>query len=92
MVYNYRLYTGRSTYQLNKYLFVRAIVEYNEYRERLLTDFLISFAYIPGTVLHLGYGSIFEEKDGSRYSNDPFERFRESNRGIFFKASYNWRI
>lgn len=76
---------GRLTYQINKYLFFRGIVEHNDLRKRLLTDFLASFTYIPGTVLHLGYGSLYEKLN-------PSNDFNETRRGFFAKASYLWRL
>ncbi|MCK7483408.1 MAG: hypothetical protein M0C28_44990 [Candidatus Moduliflexus flocculans] len=42
------------TFQLNKYLFLRGIVEYNDFYKRMTLDGLVSFTYIPGTVVHLG--------------------------------------
>lgn len=45
--FSYLIGRGRITYQLNKYLFLRGIVEYNDYRKSMLTDFLASFTYIP---------------------------------------------
>jgi len=78
---------SRLTYQLNRYLFLRAIAEHNDFRKRLLTDFLASFTYIPGTVLHFGYGSIYEK---NILPNDA--GFTETKRGFFAKASYLWRL
>ncbi len=80
------------TYQANKYLFGRAIAEYNNYRKELLTDFLISFTYIPGTVLHVGYGSIYDRLgwDGTAYQDT--DSFMEMKRGLFVKASYLHRF
>ena len=92
LIYDYKLYTGRLTYQINKYLFIRGILEYNAYYEKLSTDFLISFTYIPGTVVHLGYGSLYEVWDDEMEMEQPSNRFIETKRGTFFKASYNWRI
>jgi len=92
LAFDYRLYTGRLTYQINKYLFIRGIVEYNAYNEEITTDFLMSFLYIPGTVVHIGYGSIYEEWNDEMGIEKPTNRFLESKRGIFLKASYNWRI
>lgn len=93
-VFDYTLLRSRTTFQLNKYLFFRGILEYNFYRKRMLTDFLASFTYIPGTVVHLGYGSVYE-----RVSWDPAtreylsaNRFLEMRRGLFFKVSYLWRL
>jgi hypothetical protein len=90
--YDYSIWRGRLTYQMNKYLFFRGILEYNTFREELLSDFLASFTYIPGTVIQFGYGALHNrlEWDGVEYR--PSERFLEMRRGIFFKASYLWRL
>ncbi len=94
-IYDYPIYWGRLTYQLNRYLFFRGIVEYNEYRKELLTDFLASFTYIPGTVVHVGYGSLRDKtrwqagwEQGSYVDSDDF---LEMKRSFFFKMSYLWR-
>jgi len=95
-IYDYTIIRERITYQMNRYLFFRGIAEYNSYRKKLLTDFLASFTYIPGTVLHVGYGSVYEKL---RWDNtiDPAgyvasDNFLETTRGFFFKASYLWRM
>ena len=59
--FDYTILRGLNTYQVNKYLFFRAIVEYNSFYKRLMTDLLASFTYIPGTVVHAGYGSLYEK-------------------------------
>ncbi len=90
--YDYAIWRGRLTYQMNKYLFVRGIAEYNAFRKEMLTDLLASFTYIPGTVIQLGYGSLYDRTgwiDGA-YRDAP--RFLEMRRGLFFKASYLWRL
>ncbi len=91
-IYDYGITRGRLTYQFNKYLFFRGILEYNSFRKDLLTDFLASFLYIPGTVVHFGYGSLYERIDWREGRYVPADRFRESQRGLFFKASYLWRL
>jgi len=91
-IYDYTIVWNRLIYQVNKYLFFRAVVEYNTYRKQLLTDLLASFLYIPGTVIQLGYGSLYDRirwEDGAYVNAD---RFLETRRGIFFKASYLWRL
>jgi hypothetical protein len=90
--YSYAIWRGRLTYQMNKYLFFRGVVEYNSFRRELLTDFLASFTYIPGTVIQLGYGSIYDKVEwvGGEYRES--DRFLEMRRGLFFKASYLWRL
>ncbi len=90
-LFNYGITRGKLIFQPNPYLFFRTIAEYNDFRERLTTDFLASFNYIPGTAVYLGYGSVFERVhwDGSDYV--PAENLLELNRGLFLKMSYLWR-
>ena len=57
-----------------------------------MTDLLASFTYIPGTVIHLGYGSLYEKIRWEEGRYDPSDRFLETQRGLFFKASYLWRF
>ncbi len=93
LVYDYPLGRIRLTYQWNEYWFVRAIAEYNGYRKSLTDDFLLSFTYIPGTVMYIGYGSLFERSawDQTQRSYVAANSYLETYRGIFFKVSYLWR-
>jgi len=90
-IYDYAILRNRNTFQVNKYLFLRAIFEYNNFYKRLTVDGLVSFTYIPGTVLYLGYGSAFEKSEwtGTEYMSSS--SFMETQRGFFFKVSYLWR-
>jgi hypothetical protein len=90
--YDYTIIHSKNTFQVNKYLFFRAIVEYNSFRKRLMTDFLASFTYIPGTVIHIGYGSLYEKIRWEEGDYRPSDNFLETRRGFFFKASYLWRL
>ncbi|MHB8055292.1 MAG: DUF5916 domain-containing protein, partial [Candidatus Aminicenantales bacterium] len=90
-IYDYLIVRSYNTYQINKYLFLRAIAEYNTYYKRWTLDTLASFTYIPGTVVYIGYGSAFEQIrwNGMEYENS--DRYLETKRGFFFKVSYLWR-
>jgi hypothetical protein len=57
-------------------------------------DGLVSFTYIPGTVIHLGYGSALEklEWDEGLEGFAPSSRFHQMQRGFFFKVSYLHRF
>ncbi|MBN2415678.1 carbohydrate binding family 9 domain-containing protein [bacterium] len=91
-IYNLNIINTRTTYQFNRYFFVRAILQYNSYDRRLLTDFLASFTFIPGTVVHLGYGSLYEQRTWDDHAWMPGSgRLIEMHRGVFFKASYLWQ-
>ena len=93
-IYDYLILRSRNTFQVNKYLFLRGIVEYNDFYKRMTLDGLLSFTYIPGTVVHLGYGSALEKQewDAGLPGFAPSGRFHEMKRGFFFKVSYLWRI
>jgi hypothetical protein len=91
-LFDYLIIRGRVTYQMNKYLFIRGIVEYDNFMESLKTDFLASFTYIPGTVFHIGYGNLYESKkwNGTEYYYS--DRLKEMKRGFFVKLSYLFRL
>lgn len=93
-LYDYMILRSRNTFQLNKYLLFRGIAEYNTYRERLTLDLLASFTYIPGTVVHIGYGSALEKLEWDPLSHEYInhDKLLEMRRGLFFKVSYLWRL
>jgi len=94
-IYSVDIYNFNTTYQFNKYFFIRGIFRYNSYQEKLLTDFLASFTLIPGTVVHLGYGSLYLKNRWVPNANRwvPGEGdLMQMKRGLFFKVSYLWRI
>jgi hypothetical protein len=90
-VYSVAILNTRATYQFNKYFFLRAITQMDDYEHKVLTDFLASFTWIPGTVMHLGYGSMVERHDWRGNGWTGGGRYREMKRGLFFKTSYLWR-
>lgn len=92
-VYTVNIYNLRTTYQFNKYFFIRGTLRYNSFQEKLLTDFLASFTLIPGTVVHLGYGSLHLRNRWIDHRWVPGQGdLLQMRRGLFFKASYLWRI
>jgi hypothetical protein len=91
-VYDVKTFNGQATYQLNMYAFLRATARYDSYQRRLLTDLLASFTYIPGTVIHLGYGEVFQKAEWREEMWEPVgATFRPVRKGLFFKVSYLWR-
>ncbi len=92
-LYNVDILYSKTTYQFNKYFFLRALIQYNSYQKRLLTDFLASFTLIPGTVLHVGYGGMYEKRDWVDYRWIPLEgELYNIKRSFFAKVSYLWRF
>jgi hypothetical protein len=93
-VYTVDILNTKTTFQIDKHLFLRAIVQYDSSRHEVLTDFLASWELLPGTVAYAGYGSLIERRgwNGTDFVDDPTGSYRTSERGFFFKASYIHRF
>ncbi len=81
-----------ATYQFNKYFFIRGALRYNDFDKILLTDFLASFTLIPGTVMHLGYGALYKQREWQTDHWAPGPHLKEMKNSLFFKVSYLWRM
>jgi len=96
-VYDLNIFVSRTTYQFNKYLFIRSLIQFDSYRKIVLTDILGSFTLIPGTVIYLGYGSLHGKNywDTANSRWDPGmgpEKYYQFTQSFFFKASYVFRF
>lgn len=92
-VYKVQIANLLASYQFNRFFFVRGALRYDDYQKQLLTDFLASFTLIPGTVIHLGYGSLYENRQWADARWVPGQGpLREMKNSLFFKVSYLWRI
>ena len=83
-VYAVDIVNGRATYQFDKHFLVRVLARYDSSQRRVLTDYLGSYEFVPGTVFHAGYGSLYQKGFGS----DERNRYLVIDRGLFLKASY----
>ena len=79
-VFDVHILNLRNTYQFSPRFLVRAITNYDSARRRVLGDFLASYELAPGTVVHGGYGSLWERLEPTPYQTTA--------RAFFFKASY----
>ena len=86
------IYT-RTTYQFDRHFLIRAIEQFDSSAYRLLTDLLAAYEWVPGSVVHAGYGSSF---DKAGYENGTWVpnigRYLTTRRGLFFKVSYLFRL
>jgi hypothetical protein len=97
LIYDVDIVNTRTTYQFDKHFLVRFLTRYDSSSDRILTDFLASYELVPGTVFHVGYGSLYEKGFGTA---DPvpgmtpvrLDEYRAVNRGLFLKGSYLWRF
>jgi hypothetical protein len=92
-VYQVDIVNTKTTYQFTREFFLRAIVQYDSSRSRVLTDTLASYEMRPGSVFYLGYGSVAERR---LFHDDDWTlgegTFQESQRGFFAKVSYLIRM
>ena len=84
-IYAVNIVNSRTTYQFDKHFLVRMLARYDSSQSRVLTDFLASYEFVPGTVFHAGYGSLYEK---GLDPGDSRQRYSMINRGLFLKASY----
>jgi hypothetical protein len=90
-LYNVSIFQSKSTYQFDEHLFFRALIQYDSYRQIVLTDLLLSYQLNPQTVLHLGYGSLHENKswrDEQWINPDDLAQYYQTRQSIFLKGSY----
>jgi len=78
----------KTTYQFTRSLFLRLIVESNNYYDDLDANVLLSYQPIPGTVLFLGYNDYLVKKN----KNSTFGKYQRFSRGFFSKISYLFRF
>ncbi len=92
-VYTVNLLNTRTTYQFSKELAVRWIARFDSQRRRVLTDLLGSYDLRPGTVLYVGYGSLYQKRafrDAQWFDGEG--EYLTTNQGLFVKASYLFRF
>jgi uncharacterized protein DUF5916/cellulose/xylan binding protein with CBM9 domain len=92
-IFDVHIVNSKSTYQFDKHFLVRLLEQFDSSKHRLLTDFLGSYEFVPGTVMYAGYGSIYEERgfqEGQLVPN--VGNYLTVSRGLFFKASYLHRF
>jgi hypothetical protein len=92
-VYTVDVVNTRTTYQFTKELAIRSIVRFDSQQHRVLTDFLGSYDLRPGTVVYVGYGTLFQKRG---FRNDAWIEgegdYLTTRQGLFLKASYLYRF
>jgi hypothetical protein len=93
-VYSVAIVNLNTTYQFDKHFLVRLLERFDSSSHRLLTDLLASYEFVPGTVFHAGYGSLYEKQgqSGTLVPSSVDGNYLTVNRGLFFKASYLHRF
>lgn len=96
-VYDYHILHNRTSYQPNKHLRFRALIQYDSYLDVIMSDILASYEFVPGTVFHIGYGSLSEnlkwDPRERQWLNDVDQRkYYQTTRSFFMKCSYRIQL
>lgn len=96
-LYDLHILVSKTTYQFNKYFYIRSLIQFDSYRKLVLSDMLASFTLIPGTVIYLGYGSLHQKNywDPVNSKWEPGmgpEKYYPFTQSFFFKAGYRLRF
>jgi hypothetical protein len=83
-LWDYNVVREKATYQINKTLSFRAIVDYNFFYKEAFGSLLASWVLRPGTVFFLGLDN--------NYLRDESGRLIRDNYNVFVKFSYWWRL
>ncbi|MCU0286549.1 MAG: carbohydrate binding family 9 domain-containing protein [Acidobacteria bacterium] len=92
-IYDLNIIISKTSYQFNKYFFIKALIQYDSYQKKVLTDLLGSFTLIPGTVIYLGYGSLHNKNywdavNSKWTTGSEAGKYYQFIQSLFFKASY----
>ena len=92
-VYAVNVVNTRTTYQFSKELAIRSIIQFDGQRDRVLTDLLASYDLRPGTVVYIGYGTLYRKRafrDAEWFDGEG--EYLTTRQGLFLKASYLFRF
>ena len=90
-MYRVHIVNTQTTYQFDRHFRLRLLEQFDSSLHRLLTDALAMYEFVPGTVIHGGYGSLYERRaahPGMPPDASGDLRYFTVNRGLFFKVSY----
>ena len=91
-VFNVQLYRLRTTVQFTSRLTLRHIMEHNTHSVTLGNNLLLTYRINAGTAAFLGYDDRYQR--GTRINNTffPMTTLQRTNRAIFAKVSYLFRL
>ena len=82
--WDYNVVREKATYQLNKTLSLRAIVDYNFFEDEAFGSLLASWVLRPGTVFFIGFDKKYVPHPEGTPAQNPYN--------VFVKFSYWWRL
>lgn len=91
-VFNVKIVRSLTVYQFTERLLVRNITEYNTFARALAGNLLFTYRVNAGTVFYAGYDDHLEESAKINSLLFPGTSYRRTNRAIFAKLQYLFRL
>jgi hypothetical protein len=90
-VYVSNIYSAFAKYQFTRFIYTRAIFDYDTLSSTVRGQYLFAWAPNPGTAFYFGYNDASNYNGYSPFTGHPEPGFRLQNRTFFIKASYLFR-
>lgn len=91
IVYVSNIYSGLAKYQFTRFLYARAIFDYDTLNATVRGQYLFAWAPNPGTAFYFGYNDAMNYNGFSPFTGHLEPGIRLQNRTFFIKASYLFR-
>ena len=91
-IFDVKIFRAQSSYQFTERLVFRNISEYNTYDKTLDLNFLAAYRVNSGTVFYIGYDDHYRQGDQIDDELFPTGKLRQTNRAIFTKFQYLFRL
>jgi len=88
LAYQDNIYLFRTTYQFNRFTFVRARIDYDTLSSGARAQFLFGYTPNPGTAFYAGYNDDLTRNGFSPFTGQLEPGFRRNGRTFFIKMSY----
>src|ERR1044072_6369501 len=90
-VYVSNIYSAFAKYQFTRFIYARAIFDYDTLSSAVRGQYLFGWAPNPGTAFYFGYNDAMNYNGFSPFTGHLEPGFRLQNRTFFIKASYLFR-
>ncbi len=91
-IYSGYIFRTRLSYQFTRELFLRLVLQYDEFDDFLTVEPLVTYKVNPFTVFYAGMGSGYQSFNASDYEGLNESRWKLTRRQFFAKFQYLFRI
>lgn len=91
IAFDSNIFRTRATYQFTRFVFARAIVDYNTLSATVRGQYLFGWTPSPGTALYIGYNDDLNYRGYNRFTDIREQGFKLYGRTFFIKMSYLFR-